>query len=122
MGTSYSKGSHTPYHHRFHLVWITKYRYKIMKLEIKKRVRDIIGQVAEEMRVHIESGVVSSDHVHIFVSIPPHVSVSDFVQKAKGRSSRKNSDGIPTDFEKPILVPAFLGTRLFQCDQWQCDR
>jgi len=89
MGTTYSKGSHTRYHHRFHLVWITKYRYKIMNQEIKLRVRDLIGQVAEEMRVYIESGVVSSDHVHLFVSIPPHVSVSDFVQKAKGRSSRK---------------------------------
>ena len=104
MGTSYSKGSHSTYHHRFHLVWITKYRYKIMNQEIKKRVRDIVGQVAEEMRVHIESGVVSSDHVHLFVSIPPHVSVSDFVQKAKRRSSRK----IQMEFQ-PILKNRYWG-------------
>ncbi|MDM8569577.1 IS200/IS605 family transposase [Thiotrichales bacterium HSG1] len=89
MNTKYSKGSHTVYYHRYHIVWITKYRYKVLTQEIKTRVRDIIGQVAEDMRVHIENGVVSSDHVHIFVSIPPHVTVSDFVQKAKGRSSRK---------------------------------
>ena len=56
---------------------------------MKERVREIVNQVAQENGSYIENGVVSSDHVHIFVSIPPHVSVSDFVQKAKGRSSRK---------------------------------
>ena len=86
---SNSHGSHTQYYHRFHIVWITKYRYKVLNREMKTRVRDIVGQVAEEMRVHIENGVVSTDHVHLFVSIPPHISVSDFIQKAKGRSSRK---------------------------------
>lgn len=85
----YSKGSHTVYYHRYHIVWITKYRYKVLSRPLKERVREIVNQVAEEMCIHIENGVVSSDHVHIFVSIPPHVSVSDFVQKAKGRSSRK---------------------------------
>ena len=39
--------------------------------------------------IKIENGVISSDHLHIFVSIPPHIAVSEFVQKAKGRSSRK---------------------------------
>ena len=86
---SNSHGRHTQYYHRFHIVWITKYRYKVLNREMKTRVRDIVGQVAEEMGVHIENGVVSTDHVHLFVSIPPHISVSDFIQKAKGRSSRK---------------------------------
>ena len=86
---SNSHGSHTQYYHRFHIVWITKYRYKVLNREMKTRVRDIVGQVAEEKGVHIENGVVSTDHVHLFVSIPPHISVSDFIQKAKGRSSRK---------------------------------
>jgi len=52
-------------------------------------VRAIIAQVAEEMNVKIVNGVVSSDHIHLFVSIPPHIAVSDFVKGAKGRSSRK---------------------------------
>ena len=86
---NYSKGSHTRYYHRYHIEWIKKYRYKVLNSEIKVRVPDIIGQVAKEMGVHIENAVVSSDHVPIFVSIPPYVAVSDFIQKAKGRSSRK---------------------------------
>src|SRR3546814_5935882 len=41
------------------------------------------------MGVTIINGALSRDHVHMFVEIPPHVSVSDFVRRAKGRSSRK---------------------------------
>ena len=53
------------------------------------RVREIIKQVCVEMGVTIVNGALSRDHVHMFVEIPPHISVSDFVRRAKGRSSRK---------------------------------
>ena len=53
------------------------------------RVREIIRQVCAEMGVTIINGALSCDHVHMFVEIPPHLSVSDFVRRAKGRSSRK---------------------------------
>ena len=92
----HTHASHTVYYHRFHIVWITKYRYKALTMEIKKRVREIVAQVAEEMGVKIFNGVVSSDHIHIFVSIPPHVSGSDFVKIAKGRSSRKVQQEFPS--------------------------
>ena len=85
----YSKTSHTVYSHRYHIVWITKYRYKVLTYELKKRAREIIAQVCEELGINIINGVVSSDHIHLFIEIPPHISVSEFVQKAKGRSSRK---------------------------------
>ena len=91
----YRKSQHTVYHHRFHIVWITKYRYKVLTHEIKGRVRDIVASVAEELNVSIENGVVSSDHVHVFVSIPPSVALSDFVKRAKGRSSRKIQQEFP---------------------------
>ncbi len=91
----YSRGRHTVIYHRYHLVWITKYRYKVMNHEIKKRVREIVAQVAEELRIEILSGVVSSDHVHIFAEIPPHIPVSEFIKKAKGRSSRKIQQEFP---------------------------
>jgi putative transposase len=55
----------------------------------------VIAQVAEEKGVKIINGVLSADHVHLFVSIPPHVSVSDFVKIAKGRSSRKIQQEFP---------------------------
>ena len=86
---SYSTGSHTLFHHRYHIVWAPKYRYKVLHGEVRTRVRDIIRQVCAEMDVTIVSGALSRDHVHMFVEIPPKIAVSDFVRRAKGRSSRK---------------------------------
>ena len=85
----YQKGKHSVFYHRYHVVWITKYRFKVLTGAVRLRVRDIIRQVCEENGVEIVKGVLSADHVHMFVSIPPNLSVSDFIRKAKGRSSHK---------------------------------
>ena len=50
---SYSTGSHTVFHHRYHIVWITKYRYKVLQGKLRERMRDIIRQVCREMGVQI---------------------------------------------------------------------
>ncbi|WP_395477315.1 IS200/IS605 family transposase [Rickettsia endosymbiont of Pantilius tunicatus] len=105
--TQYSNKSHTVYYHRYHIVWITKYRYKVLTYDIKKRVREIIAVVAGELNIKIENGVISSDHIHIFANIPPHIKVSEFVQKAKGRSSKKIQE------EFPILRKKYWGRHLW---------
>ena len=51
--------------------------------------RELVLQVAEEMGIKVENVVVSSDHVHVFVEIPPNIKISNFVQKVKGSSSKK---------------------------------
>ena len=89
MMVEYRTSAHALWDVKYHLVWITKYRYKVLHGEVRLRVRDIIRQVCGEMGVAIVNGALSRDHVHLFVEIPPHVSVSDFVRRAKGRSSRK---------------------------------
>ncbi|MEQ1540711.1 MAG: IS200/IS605 family transposase [Novosphingobium sp.] len=86
----YRSGSHTLFHHRYHIVWTPKYRFKVLRGEVRLRVREVIPQVCEEMGVTIVSGALSKYHVHLLVKIPPHVRVCDFVRKAKGRSSRKS--------------------------------
>jgi putative transposase len=87
MVMQYQKGKHCVFYHRYHVVWATKYRYKVLKGDVRRRVREIIRQVCAENGVDIINGVLSSDHVHMFVSIPPKLSVSDFMRKIKGRSS-----------------------------------
>ena len=87
--TEYNKTSHTIFYHRYHVVWITKYRYRVLQGDVRLRVREIIAQAAETLGIKIINGVLSADHVHIFAEIPPHISVSEFVKLAKGRSSRK---------------------------------
>jgi len=71
-----------------HIVWVTKYRYKILKGEIQIRARELIAQVCEAEGVTIISGVVSSDHIHLHIEYPPKVSISNLVKQCKGRSSR----------------------------------
>ncbi|MEW6407414.1 MAG: IS200/IS605 family transposase [Patescibacteria group bacterium] len=84
----YRVTSHTRFDSKYHLIWITKYRKRILTGEIGLRTRDIIRQICERFGVDIIRGNVSPDHVHIFVSISPHYSVSKIVQNIKGRSSR----------------------------------
>ncbi|MEM7055895.1 MAG: IS200/IS605 family transposase [Bacteroidota bacterium] len=64
-----------------------KYLHKVLTGQLRLRVRASIAQVAEELGVQIINGVLSSDHMHLFVS--PHISVSEFLRRTKGRSWRK---------------------------------
>lgn len=85
---SYRKTSHSVYDLKYHIVWITKYRKPVLHGQIALRVRELIRQTCATLDVYIESGHVSKDHVHLLVSVPPDLSVSDLVQRLKGRSSR----------------------------------
>ena len=82
------KSSHNVHHLQIHLVWITKYRYKVLTGDIQLRCRDILRQVSNSLDIKILKGVVSKDHIHLHVSYPPKLSVSDMVKRLKGRSSR----------------------------------
>ena len=73
----YCHSSHAVFQHRYHIVWATKYRHKILQGDIRLRIRDII------------KGALFHDHVHMFVAIPPKLSVSDVVRRIKGRSSHR---------------------------------
>jgi len=85
----YRKSSHTTYDIKYHLVWITKYRKPILTGEIANRVRELIREICKGKEIEIIKGHVSKDHVHIFVSVPPHISVSHVMQSLKGKTSRK---------------------------------
>jgi len=82
-------GSHTISQLQIHIVWVTKYRYHVLKGEVQRRCRDLIVQVCDAEDIRILKGVVSKDHVHMHIEYPPSLSVSDIVKKLKGRTSRK---------------------------------
>jgi len=90
--TEYRKGSHTVYDIKYHIVWITKYRKAVLRGEIGLRLRELIRQTCEAEEVYIEKGHIAVDHVHLLLSVPPNIAVSDLVQRLKGRSSRKMLD------------------------------
>ena len=85
---SYRKTAHSVYDLKYHIVWITKYRKPILHGAIGLRVRELIRQTCASLDVYIEKGHVAKEHVHLLVSIPPDIAVSELVQRMKGRSSR----------------------------------
>jgi len=83
-------GSHTTSRVSAHIIWCTKYRYKILEGDVQVRCRDLLllVRVCNSEDVKILKGVVSKDHVHIHIEYPPRLSISDIVKRLKERSSR----------------------------------
>lgn len=86
---NYRKTSHSIFDIKYHLAWITKYRYPVLKNQVAVRTRELIREIAKSQEVEILAGHVGTDHIHLLVSSPPQLSVSRLVQHLKGKSSRK---------------------------------
>ena len=86
---NYRTGSHTRYDQKYHFVWVTKYRKRILVGEVGVRLRGIIREVCLANDIEILEGSVSSDHVHVLLPCPPNKSASKIMQYIKVRSSRK---------------------------------
>jgi putative transposase len=89
MRMGYTKyGSHTVYDIQYHVVWTTKYRYKILNGKVAERLRELIRQGCEARKITIVRGSIGKDHVHMLISCPPTLAPSKIMQYLKGRSSR----------------------------------
>lgn len=84
----YQLGAHTKSDLKVHLIWIPKYRKKVLVGPVAVRARDVLRQIALEHELDIITGKVASDHVHMFISHRPNQDVSKIVQWLKGISSR----------------------------------
>jgi putative transposase len=79
--------SHTRWKCQYHVVFIPKYRRKAMYGRVKKDMREILKTLCEYKKVEIIEGAVCTDHVHLCVSIPPKLRVSEFMGYLKGKSA-----------------------------------
>ena len=79
--------SHTRWKCQYHIVFIPKYRKKVLFGKIRNDVREIIQALCRYKSIEIISGAVCLDHVHLCVSIPPKMKVSDFMGYLKGKST-----------------------------------
>src|SRR5277367_3385735 len=66
----YRRSAHAVFDLKYHVVWITKYRYKILRGRVAERARDLIRQSCEAREVVIMRGAVSPDHIHMLLSAP----------------------------------------------------
>ena len=79
--------AHCKWECQYHIVFIPKYRKKKLYGLVRDDVREIIRTLCKYKKVEIIAGAVCADHVHLCVSIPPKLSVSDFVGYLKGKSA-----------------------------------
>ena len=104
---SYCTASHTTFYHRYHVVWATKYRHRVLQGAMRERLRDVIGQTCAELDVQIIKGVLARDHVHMFINVPPKLALATVMQRIKGRSSRR------VQIEFPELRKRYWGRRFW---------
>jgi putative transposase len=111
----YRRGAHTVFEIHLHLVWTTKYRRAALTGEVATRVRDMIREICGQHEVTILKGHVAKDHLHLFVSIPPQVTISRLIQWLKGKSSYKLMG------EFPHLQKQFWGRHLWARGYFCCS-
>jgi len=115
MSDQYRHGPHTVFEIHLHLVGVTKYRQAALQGEVGTRVRELLREVCAQADVVISSGHVAKDHVPLFVSIPPPVTISRLVQRLKGKTAYKLLH------EFPHLHKKFWGRHLWARGYFCCS-
>jgi len=96
----------------YHLIWCTKYRKPMLKLDIEKRLKFLLLEKAKEMDVGIEQMEIMPDHVHLFVKCSPVDSPHFIVQQFKGYTSRL----MRKEFSELRTRVPTLWTRSYYCE------
>ena len=100
----FKKLSHTLWHCQYHLVWTPKYRYKILQGKVKQEVESCIRAFSEQKKCEVVELNVQVDHVHLIASIPPKLSVSDYVGTVKGIPSPSGASSSPCAPRRDFLA------------------
>jgi putative transposase len=108
----YKSGSHAVWDCKYHLVWITKYRYPVLVGEVGERTRELLREISRSLELTIYAGAINRDHVHMLIGIAPHLSVAKVVQYLKGKSSHRMLA------EFPRLRKRYWGQHLWGRGYW----
>ncbi len=106
--------------YKSHLVWCTKYRYRVLKWDIKVRCRDLIKQICEFLDITILKWVISEDHVHIVIEYPPKLDISNIVKRLKWKTSRKLQQEFP-ELKKRYRWKHFRAIWYFWASTWNVN-
>ena len=79
--------AHSKYRCQYHIVFAPKYRRKVIYKELRADIGQIIRKLCEEKKVEIIEAQACPDHIHMLVSIPPYLSVAQFVGFLKSKSA-----------------------------------
>jgi putative transposase len=79
--------SHTIWHCEYHIVWVPKYRYRVLPGKIKEEVDLCVREQTRQMDCEVQELNVQAEHVHLIVQIPPKLSIWDYMGRLKGKSA-----------------------------------
>ena len=83
----FRKLSQTIWHCQYHIVWVPKYRFRVLKGPVAEEVESCVQMFSDQLGCEIIEMNIQADHVHLLVMVPPKVSVSGFVGTVKGRTA-----------------------------------
>ena len=106
--------SHTKWKCQYHIVFIPKYRKKILYGRVRNDVREIISTLCKYKDVDNIVGAVCVDHIHLSVAIPPKISIANFMGYLKGKSSLMI-------FDRHANMKYRYGNRHFWCRGYYVD-
>ena len=106
--------SHSKWNCKYHIVFAPKYRRQAIYGKIKKDIGQILRQLCKQKQVEIIEAEACPDHIHMLVSIPPHLSVAQFMGFLKGKSSLMI-------FDRHANLKYKYGNRHFWCRGYYVD-
>ena len=83
------------YRCEYHFVWVPKYRYHVLVKEVKPRLKEILVELCNWLDITILEGAICSDHVHMYLSVPPKVVPSEVMKILKGKSAERLREEFP---------------------------
>ena len=108
----YRNSAHAIYRCEYHFVWVPKYRYQVLVPEIKSRLKEILVELCEWLDVSIIEGAIASDHVHMYLSVPPKHSPGQHHADIERQECGVSAKRVPRVGEE-ILGDAYLGPGVF---------
>ncbi len=106
--------AHSTYRCQYHIVFAPKFRRKEIYGKLRKDIGEILRKLCEQKKVEIIEAEACPDHIHLLVSIPPYLSVSQFMGYLKGKSSLMI-------FDRHANLKYKYGSRHFWCRGYYVD-
>ncbi len=91
----YKSNNNVVYSCKYHIIWCPKYRRKVLVGDVEIRLKELIQQIASELKVEIIEVETDKDHVHVLAEVDPQFGVNTFIRKLKGKTSRVLRDEFP---------------------------
>ncbi len=97
----FEKLAHVIWHCQYHIVWVPKYRYRVLQGRIKEEVRKTLIIQSERLDCNVVELNLQEDHVHLLIKVPPKVSISSLMGVLKGKSAIRVFGQFPELKQRP---------------------